>query len=147
VVKSAENCPWRADAPRDVPGLPLERIVMTGRRILIVEHDILIRDLVMEWLSEAGYAVSRSDIARVDEDVDLIIADPSLPQRGRSVLVKALHTAYPSAPILLISGWFRAGLHGPCEAARDLGVGGVLSIPFSREELLTAVGDALETIA
>jgi CheY-like chemotaxis protein len=146
VAKSADHCPKHADSPRAVPRVPLERIVMTGRKILVAENDNLIRNLVVEWLTEVGYTVSPSHDVEAGEDVVLIIADLSVPKRGRSVPVKALRSTHPSAPILLISGWFRAGLHGSCEAARDLGVGGVLSIPFSREELLAAVDDALEAV-
>jgi CheY-like chemotaxis protein len=127
------------------PASPHERIVKTDRKILVVEDDDLIRDLVVDWLAEAGYRVLRASgsVADSNERPSLIVADLSTRKQDGCALVKVLRSMHPAVPILLISGWFRAGLHGWCEAARELGVGGVLSIPFSREELLSAVGEAL----
>lgn len=128
------------------PALPHECIVSTNRNILVVENDDLIRILVVEWLTEAGYGVLRATGAAgsSSEGASLIVADLSAPKQDGCALIKALRSTHPAVPILLISGLFRAGLHGQCEAARELGVGGVLSIPFSREQLLRAVGDVLE---
>ncbi len=138
-----EGCP---EEQRSFPAPSRERIVTSDWKILVIEDDHLIRDLVVEWLTEAGYGVLSGAEADPITTVGprLIIADPSTPKRDGRVLMGALRSTYPATPILLMSGWFRAGLYGCCEAARALGVRGVLSIPFSREQLLRAVSQAME---
>ncbi len=133
---------------RSFPAPSRERIVMPDWKILVIEDDHLIRDLVVEWLTEAGYGVLRGVEADLITTVGprRIIADPFSPKRNGRVLISALRSTYPATPILLMSGWFRAGLYGCCEAARELGVRGVLSIPFSREQLLCAVSQAMESV-
>ena len=105
--------------------------------VLILEEDPLIRELLERWLEEAGYAVS----AAGDEEPTLVIADvPSA--RGAQSLIRSLQAVY-AAPILALSGRFRRGLAESKEAARRLGVSGVLPKPFTRKDLLAAVAASL----
>jgi len=106
--------------------------------VLILEADVLIRELLERWLAEAGYAVSPVD----DEGPGLVIADVPTPRRAQA-LIQSVQAVY-AAPILVLSGRFRRGLAGSAEAARRLGVKKVLPKPFTREELLSAVAAALE---
>jgi DNA-binding response OmpR family regulator len=103
--------------------------------VLILEEDVLIRELLKTWLGEAGYSVSASG----DEQPCLVIADVPNPDRAPA-LIESLQ-AY-AAPILVLSGRFRRGLAGSAEAARRLGVKKVLPKPFTRKELLSAVAAA-----
>jgi len=104
--------------------------------VLIVEDNVLIRELLERWLGEVGYAVSGS----ADEAPRLVIADLANPRRAQA-LIQSLQVY--AAPILVLSGRFRRGLAGSAEAARRLGVDKVLPKPFTRKELLSAVA-ALE---
>lgn len=106
--------------------------------VLILEEDVLIRELLERWLGEAGYAVS----AAGDEGPSLVIADVPSPRRAQSV-IQSLRAVY-AAPILVLSGRFTRGLAGSAEAARRLGVKKVLPKPFTRKELLSAVAASLE---
>jgi len=111
--------------------------------IVIVEPDDLIRELMARWLGEAGYAVvlpPGDDIVMVSPR--LVIADISSPGTCGPT-VGALRAAY-SAPILALSARFRRGLGGAVDAAHRLHVGKVLPKPFTREELLAAVSEAIE---
>lgn len=112
--------------------------------IVIVEPDDLIRELMERWLGEAGYAVvlppRDNDIVMVSPQ--LVIADISSPGTSGPT-VGALRAAY-SAPILALSARFRRGLGGSVDAAHRLHVGKVLPKPFTREELLAAVREAIE---
>jgi DNA-binding response OmpR family regulator len=112
--------------------------------IVIVEPDDLIRELLERWLAEAGYGVvlSAKDHNRSMIMPQLVIADISDPGSAGAT-IEALQAAY-SAPILALSARFRRGLGGSSEAAQRLHVGKVLPIPFTREELLAAVSDAIE---
>ena len=106
--------------------------------VLVLEEDVLIRELLERWLSEAGYAVSEAG----DEGPRLVIADVPSPSRAQP-LIQSLRAVY-AAPILVLSAHFRSGLAGSAEAARRFGVKSVLPKPFSREELLSAVAASLE---
>jgi CheY-like chemotaxis protein len=111
--------------------------------IVIVEPDDLIRQLLECWLAEAGYriALSVNAIPPGAGSPRLIIADicsPAGPDRDMA----ALGAAY-AAPILALSARFRRGLGGSIDAAQRLGVSKVLPKPFTREELLDAVGEAI----
>jgi CheY-like chemotaxis protein len=71
----------------------------------------------------------------------LVIADISGPERAVKI-VKALRSMY-AAPIVALSARFRRGLGGSVDAAQQLGVRNVLPKPFTREELLSAVEQAI----
>jgi len=114
--------------------------------ILIVETDDLIRELLERWLREAGYGVvagpSGTPARKGEEAPRLIIANISSP-RGAERRIRWLQAAHP-APVLVTSARFRRGLEASTNAARELGVRKVLPKPFTREELLAAVHEALE---
>jgi DNA-binding response OmpR family regulator len=110
--------------------------------ILLVEADDLVRSLLERWLGEAGYAILIGDTGRPRDEPALVILNVASPRKA-AALVRALQLAY-SAPLLLISARFRQGLSGSSAAARRFGVQRVLSKPFTREELLTAVRGAIE---
>jgi DNA-binding response OmpR family regulator len=112
--------------------------------ILVVEPDALIRKLLETWLGEAGYRIvlGTSEQPVGDCAFRLVIADVTHPG-GAGSAIASLQAAYP-APILALSARFRRGLGGSTEAARRLGVRNVLPKPFTREELLAAVSEAIE---
>lgn len=109
--------------------------------IVIIEEDKLIRGLLVEWLSAAGYSVSaeaRTD-GEPDDNADLVIVDVYMPRHEGATTLRAVEGAYPGAPLIAISSQFRPGLVGSSTAAEALGVREVIAKPFSRRELLAAV--------
>jgi DNA-binding response OmpR family regulator len=117
------------------------KVVKRKGFIAIHEDDDLIRELLERWLAEAGYALR----AAGDEAPVLVIADVPSP-RGAQARIQALQEMY-AAPVLVLSGRFRRGLGTSDEAARRLSVRKVLPKPFTRDELLSAVREALEGAA
>ncbi|MET1084328.1 MAG: response regulator [Burkholderiales bacterium] len=111
--------------------------------ILVVESDDLIRQLLERWLGEAGYAVvaAASCPAALERVPCLVIANVSSP-RNAAELIRSLQVRH-AAPILVVSARFRRGLGSSVEVAQRLGVGKVLPKPFTREELLAAVGESI----
>jgi DNA-binding response OmpR family regulator len=115
--------------------------------ILVVEADDLIRGLLERWLGEASYAVAAGTLRDLLKDrlrkgvPRLVIADIPRP-RDAQALIQSLQQVYPS-PILVLSARFRRGLEASTEVASRLGVCKVLPKPFTREELLCAVNEAI----
>ena len=130
--------------PADILVLHVSRKRLNSKgSIVIVESDDLIRELLERWLGDAGYWVTLP--AKVHNSATatprLVIADISSPDSAEAT-IKALAAAY-SAPILALSARFRQGLGGSEAAAHRLHVCKVLPKPFTREELLDAVGESI----
>jgi DNA-binding response OmpR family regulator len=110
-------------------------------RIVIIEEDKLIRGLLVEWLSAAGYSVSAEapTDGEADDKADLVIVDVYMPRQAGVKTLRAVEAAHPGVPLIAISSQFRPGLVGSCTAAEALGVREVIAKPFSRTDLLAAV--------
>lgn len=114
--------------------------------VVVVETDDLIRGLLVRWLGEGDYRVVEAseespNTAKAARPL-LVIADVPNP-RSAPALVRSLQAIY-AAPILMLSARFQLGLEASADAARQLGVRKVLPKPFTREELLGAVNEAIE---
>jgi CheY-like chemotaxis protein len=108
--------------------------------IVIIEDDDLMRDLLKEWLTGAGYSVREStSLSRPVGDADLVIVDLYMPRQTGSEIVHAVQQAHPHTPVIAISAQFRPGLGGSLQAARTLGARRLIAKPFTREDLLDAV--------
>src|SRR5829696_3062883 len=119
-------------------------------RVLIVDDDRKIRDLLVDLLELEGYEVSTApdgaeaiDLA-LSFDPNIIVSDVVMPVVGGLELCRRLkedpHTAY--VPVLLISGLIPsddAGIEGLYAGADDY-----LDLPFRNEELLVKVARLVE---
>jgi DNA-binding response OmpR family regulator len=109
--------------------------------IAIYEENDLMRALLKEWLSEAGYRV-RATAARGGQrgrTADLVIVSVYMPKQAGVELVHEIQTAHPGKPLIAISGQFRSGLSAVGATAQALGVQQVIAKPLSRNDLLEAV--------
>jgi DNA-binding response OmpR family regulator len=108
--------------------------------IALYEKDDLMRSLLKEWLSEAGYRVSAvgPGEASPGTDTDLVIVSIYMPKNGGAQLVRQIQAAHPGAPVIALSGQFRSGLSTVGATARELGVRQVIAKPLSRGDLLEA---------
>jgi CheY-like chemotaxis protein len=112
------------------------------RRLLIVDADLTLFELLQEWLAGQGCQLDRGctggDIPC--QNYDLIIVDVPYPrQRGASAMDR-IACAHRGTPILAVSSAFYAANEGSGAVARALGVAGVLAKPLRREALIGAVG-------
>ena len=119
-------------------------------RVLIVDDDRKIRDLLLELLELEGYEVSTAqdgaeamDLA-LSFDPDVVVSDVVMPRVGGLELCRRLkedpRTSY--IPVLLISGviaYDDAGIEGLHAGADDY-----LDLPFRNEELLVKVARLVE---
>jgi DNA-binding response OmpR family regulator len=110
--------------------------------IVVIEEDKLMRGLLVEWLSAAGYSVrppASGGMEASDNPPDLVIVDVYMPRQEGAQRLRAIKAAHAETSVIAISGQFRPGLAGSCTAAEALGVQQVIAKPFSRRELLAAV--------
>jgi DNA-binding response OmpR family regulator len=115
--------------------------------IVIYEGDDLMRALLAEWLSEAGYrvhAVASHDLQnnRLEEILaaaDLVIVSLSMPKQAGAQLVREIQAVHPGTPVIAISGQFLPGVSANGPIAQALGVQQVIAKPLTRNDLLGAV--------
>jgi DNA-binding response OmpR family regulator len=112
------------------------------KRILVVEDDPVIQNLLIEFLNDEGFQVISAadgqtgvDIAR-DERPDLILMDLMLPVLDGMSATQQLkrHAATSDIPIIAISASTNLRLH-----AEHLPADSVVGKPFDLDTLLAAV--------
>ncbi len=124
-----------------VVGEPVGDTQPAAERILLVDDDELVRDVMSEVLERAGYVVSKAagpaqaiELIQLGHPFALLVTDLRLPGMSGIVLADRLLTARPDLQVLVTSGQVDEELR----AARH-----VLEKPFTPDELLRAVGALL----
>jgi DNA-binding response OmpR family regulator len=108
--------------------------------IVIYEEDQLTRNLLQEWLGEAGYRVRIGAVREAQyHRADLIIASIYMPKKSGSSWVRDIQAVHPGIPLIAISGQFRPGLRAGGATAQVLGVQQVIAKPLIRADLIAAV--------
>ncbi|MDB4970766.1 MAG: signal transduction histidine kinase, nitrogen specific, NtrB [Myxococcales bacterium] len=141
-----DEVPLAASEPSAEP-LPQSR----GQRVLIVEDDDALREVLERMFLRAGYLVTT---ARDGEDAlerfaarggafDLLITDMEMPHRSGSELAALLSREQPALKTVYISGHAD---HAPIEAAGAL-VTPVLAKPFGERELGVMIRRVLDAAA
>jgi two-component system nitrogen regulation response regulator NtrX len=121
---------------------------MTNARILVVDDESDIRELVREILSEEGYTVetagnaAEARAACAQQAPDLVLLDIWMPDTdGISLLREWQHSQVLTAPVVMMSG------HGTVETAVEATRLGAIDYgekPLSLAKLLRTVARALE---
>jgi two-component system OmpR family response regulator len=109
--------------------------------VVIYEDNDLMRALLQEWLSDAGYRVRTAQPGRMGDlgKAGLVIVSVYMPKHSGPQLVREIQAAHPGTPLIAISGQFRAGLSAVGTTAQTLGVQHVIAKPFTCTDLLAAV--------
>jgi CheY-like chemotaxis protein len=100
------------------------------------------RELLVEWLTAAGYIVRSHapvDVPAAGERPDLVIVDVYMPRHQGARRLGAVKAVHNDTPVIAMSAHFRPGLAGSRAAADALGVAHVIAKPFTRGDLLAAV--------
>ena len=82
-------------------------------RVLLVEDEVLVQMLAVEYLEELGYRVETAGsvaeamdkVKLLNGQIDLAVVDLGLPDRDGEVLVGALRALYPHLPMVIASGY------------------------------------------
>jgi signal transduction histidine kinase/CheY-like chemotaxis protein len=114
--------------------------------ILVIDDDEGARQVISETLARAGHKVDTAVNGQEGlslaqrKSYGLVIADLGMPDISGRQVAKAIKSANPSIPVLLITGW---GVQlDPTELKKD-GINSIITKPFSTEEILTQVARLL----
>lgn len=116
-----------------------------AKRILVIEDDDVLRELLGDWLLAAGYGVALAPQgqAGIDEAKAhrpaLVVTDIHMPGTGGEAVICEVIRIYPGTPVIAISAHFRSGHGFTPEQAMELGAARAIAKPFKRDEIVGAV--------
>jgi DNA-binding NtrC family response regulator len=121
-----------------------------GRRILVVDDDDAMREMVVSLLGDQGYQAegeggADSALERLrDHEVDAVVSDIRMPGKSGLELVAEIHALRPETPVILMTAF--GSIDSAVEAMRA-GAFDYITKPFKRDELLLALERAFENRA
>lgn len=123
----------------------LEPEATAQRRILVIDDELAVQDVICRFLEVAGHQVIRAAsvreaLSRLQEPIDLIVLDWRIPKEDGRENFRTIRAARPGLPILLCTGMVQTD-----QAADLLSEGAVdlLRKPFRMNELWYAVNKSL----
>jgi CheY-like chemotaxis protein len=120
-------------------------------RILLVDDSEAVRQTIRAMLANAGHEVTEvkdgGEAVRVfrTEQFDLVLCDMFMPMRDGVEAIRELRRKFPGVKIIAMSGGGFDGKIDMLPVARALGAAQILHKPFSRDALLAAVEDVVQT--
>lgn len=108
------------------------------------------REVVSEMLQQAGYETVDVENGRFalqvhrETPVDLIITDLFMPDTDGLEIINQFRRQFPEVKIIAVSGGGSRGLVELLSVAKKMGAERALMKPFTWEELLAAVQEALD---
>ena len=132
----------RADRP-PLPSIPVRS---TRQRVLVVDDEASIRDLLSKTLALAEYDVDTAPdgTAALDRlrsvNYDLLIADLKMPGMDGLTLIRQAKRMKADLPVIIITGF---STESSAIEAVNLGVAGYLTKPFRVPQVLAAASKAL----
>jgi len=115
------------------------------KRVLVIEDDPILRELLAEWLLAAGYGVgvaAEGGAGLADARAHrpaLVVTDIHMPGTGGAAVISEVGRIYPGIPIIAISAHFRSNRWFTPEEAIALGAARALAKPFNRRDMVGAV--------
>ena len=116
-------------------------------KILVIDDDAVVRDVIGEMLLVAGYEVVPAATAAealelfMDDEIRLVVTDIVMPDLSGLELLEAMRLHRPSLPIVLVTG---ENTRDNLSEALTRGADGLVAKPFSSAELQEAVEKALD---
>ena len=114
-------------------------------RLLIVDDEPRVRELMLRQLENAGYELYEAEDAQAALDVmtqtpcDVIFCDIQMPGKDGLWLTAQLRRAYPMSAVILATGVSSE----PPNVSMQAGVLAYLVKPFTRQALLTSLATAI----
>jgi len=119
------------------------------KRILVIDDDVQVRQLLRLILEQAGYEVLDAGDGNEGmklfsmEPTDLVITDIIMPEKEGIETIRELQRDYPEVKIIAISGGGRVSAEDYLRTAECFGVDRTFAKPLKREELLEAIRELL----
>jgi len=116
-------------------------------RVLVIDDEKVIRELMCEILDRAGYETIGAGTADealdmlTDNGIGLVVSDIVMPGLTGLELLEEVRARRPSLPVILVTG---AGTYENLSQAVTRGADGLVIKPFSHKDLQNAVATALE---
>jgi CheY-like chemotaxis protein len=117
-------------------------------RILVIDDNKDLRELMRVLLEQAGYAVELAEdgqdgfAAQRARPADIVITDIFMPNQDGIETVAQFRKEYPELKLVVMSGDSKLGKQSAhFLTARVMGAHAVLSKPFDEDELLRVVRD------
>lgn len=136
----------RHRAPRQAAGGAVERARKARPRILVVDDEPSIREVLSKTLALAEYDV---DVANDGQaalerlraaEYDLLITDLKMPGVDGLTVIREVRRSNPAIPIIIVTGY---STESSAIEAINLGVSGYLTKPFRVPRILAAAAKAL----
>ena len=119
-------------------------------KALVIDDEQIVLDSVAKILTQEDFEVdtalsSRLGLDRaVQETYDIVLTDIRMPEIGGMRVLRDIKRAKPSLPVVMITGY--ATVQSAVQAMK-LGATDYIEKPFTPEELLKVVSDALDVAA
>ena len=116
--------------------------------ILVIDDDAIMRDLIVDWLEGAGYAVHKatdcnSACTALESAPALVVSDMWMPGPCGAQAIKWMKEKCPGMKLIAVSGHFGSGQGCTEQDAASAGAARTLAKPVKRAELLGAVADLI----
>jgi PAS domain S-box-containing protein len=134
-------------APDDAPGIPSVRVRTADSgsgRVLVIDDEELVRDVIRTVLQHAGYDVLEAEdgaaglqvVRTQGHRIDMVLLDLTMPRMGGVEVFAEIKKHSPDLPVVLMSGYSRGNvLKLFAETLPD----DFLEKPFHHEDLLAVV--------
>ena len=129
--------PHLAPPPRPEP-------VRDVARVLVVDDEQAVRDLVVAVLEDDGFAIEVAEhgrqavevVRRLGDQLTAVVMDMTMPEMGGAEAIEHIRALQPALPVLLMSGYSE-------DSVSALAPDGFLSKPFAVADLRQALGQLL----
>jgi YesN/AraC family two-component response regulator len=119
------------------------------KRILIIDDDFHVRDMMERLLRRAGYdaQLAENGVEAVkmhrENPMDLVITDIIMPEKEGLEIITEFRRDYPAVKLIAISGGGRIGPANYLKMARLLGAERTFAKPVDTPQLLSAIKELL----
>ena len=119
------------------------------KRILVIDDDIIVNDMIVQLLTEAGYEAegaldgSRGLKLLDAKPFDLIVTDIVMPEKEGLETILAIRKQSKTLPIIAISGGGKTGPENYLQMAQRFGADYIFQKPFDKDPFLGAVRECL----
>jgi CheY-like chemotaxis protein len=116
------------------------------KTVLVVDDDLPFRRMICAILAQAGYAVIEAadggEALRMHGGrlADVLLTDLLMPEREGLETIQEFRRSFPGMPIIAMSGGGRFDAKDMLQVAHLFGAEQTLRKPFSRDELMAALG-------